>query len=277
MRLEAQLDRRRTRAGRVCGRPHRPKETTPPRRSVQPGVRRCGRSAGISLQARRGRDRRRGRGRAAGAVSALCSAACRRRRGRRSPRQARRTDTRSAGQADHARDPRRLRHQRVVAGVVRGGALRGRQVPQRQRYRPGAGGDLQKAISDVNSVVAQGVNAITIIPDCGQAQLPSLQDATSQASRSCPGAPIPAASTAPTTSPTSTGNHRRRDDVGTVDGQGAGGKGNVVYLGGPAGSPVGAQQLDAIEEVFAANPGMKLLTGTTTMPSRTGIRRPRRR
>ena len=43
----------------------------------------------------------------------------------------------------------------------------------------GAGGDLQKAISDINWWVAQGVNAITIIPDAGgPAQLPSLQDAT---------------------------------------------------------------------------------------------------
>ena len=40
------------------------------------------------------------------------------------------------------------------------------------------GGDLEKSISDVNSMVAQGANAIVIIPDFGQAQLASIQQAT---------------------------------------------------------------------------------------------------
>ncbi len=39
------------------------------------------------------------------------------------------------------------------------------------------------------------------------------------------------------------------------------GKGNVIYLGGPAGNPVGAAQLADIVKVFAKHPGMKLLTG----------------
>ena len=38
-------------------------------------------------------------------------------------------------EADHARHPRRLRHQRLVAGVVRRRALRGREVPERQADR----------------------------------------------------------------------------------------------------------------------------------------------
>ena len=38
-------------------------------------------------------------------------------------------------EADHARHPRRLRHQRLVAGVVRGRALRGREVQERQADR----------------------------------------------------------------------------------------------------------------------------------------------
>ena len=40
------------------------------------------------------------------------------------------------------------------------------------------GGDLQKSISDVNSLVTQGVDGLVIIPDFGEAQLASLQQAT---------------------------------------------------------------------------------------------------
>jgi ribose transport system substrate-binding protein len=44
------------------------------------------------------------------------------------------------------------------------------------------------------------------------------------------------------------------------------GKGNVIFTGGPAGNPVGAEQLAAIVKVFAAHPGMKLLTGNKSWP-----------
>ena len=56
------------------------------------------------------------------------------------------------------------------------------KCPNVEVIAAGAGGDLQKAISDVNSWVAQGINAIVIIPDAGApgAQLQSLQDATEQ-------------------------------------------------------------------------------------------------
>ena len=39
-------------------------------------------------------------------------------------------------------------------------------------------GDLQKSISDVNGLVAEGIDAMVIIPDFGKAQLPSLKAAT---------------------------------------------------------------------------------------------------
>ena len=43
------------------------------------------------------------------------------------------------------------------------------------------------------------------------------------------------------------------------------GNGNVIYLGGPAGNPVGADQLAAIVKVFANYPGIHLLTGNKTL------------
>ena len=39
-------------------------------------------------------------------------------------------------------------------------------------------GDLQKSISDVNAMVAQGIDALVIIPDFGKSQLPSIKAAT---------------------------------------------------------------------------------------------------
>src|ERR1700722_17078576 len=41
-------------------------------------------------------------------------------------------------------------------------------------------GDLQKSITDVNDMVAQGINALVLIPDFGTAQLPSIKAATAE-------------------------------------------------------------------------------------------------
>lgn len=129
------------------------------------------------------------------------------------------------------------------------------------------GGDLQKSISDISSSVAQGANAITVIPDFGQAELPAIQQATGQGTKVVPwGADA--------------GGTAGKDFVSYVDWNDgyAGtlwaqwmvkalhGKGNVIYTGGPAGNPVGAAQLAAVVKVFKKNPGMKLLTGSTSWP-----------
>jgi ribose transport system substrate-binding protein len=129
------------------------------------------------------------------------------------------------------------------------------------------GGDLQKSISDVNSMVAQGVNSIVMIPDFGQAQLASIKAATAAGIKVVPWGADPLGTPG-------------KDYVAYVDWsapdsgtrwanwmvQALHGKGNVVFTGGPAGNPVGAEQLAAIAKVFAAHPGMKLLTGTKDWP-----------
>lgn len=129
----------------------------------------------------------------------------------------------------------------------------------------GAGGDIQKSISDVNSWVAQGINALTIIPDAGgPAQLPSLQAATAAGVSVIPWGSDP--------SGVAGTDYVTYVDWDTTDAgrvwatwmvKALGGTGKVVFLGGPAGVAVGLQELDGINEVFAANPGMELLTGTT--------------
>jgi ribose transport system substrate-binding protein len=129
------------------------------------------------------------------------------------------------------------------------------------------GGDLQKSISDVNSFVAQGAKAIVLIPDFGQAQLASIQAATQAGVKVVPWAADPSGT--PGT-----------DYVTYVDWSSPqagtmwanwmikvlGGKGNVVFLGGPAGNPVTSGQLKSIAAVFAKHPTMKLLTGSSNWP-----------
>ncbi|HEY3614503.1 MAG TPA: substrate-binding domain-containing protein [Gaiellales bacterium] len=129
------------------------------------------------------------------------------------------------------------------------------------------GGDLQKSISDVNSMVAQGAKAIVMIPDFGQAQLASIQAATAAGVKVVPWGADP-------------GGTPGKDYVSYVDWSSpiAGtmwanwmvklldGKGKVVFLGGPAGNPVTTGQLKSIVKVFAKHPGMKLLTGTKSWP-----------
>lgn len=128
-------------------------------------------------------------------------------------------------------------------------------------------GDLQKSISQVNSMVSQGIDALAIIPDFGQAQLASLQAATRAGVSVVPWGADP-------------GGQDGSDYVSYVDWSSAdagtlwaqwmvdtlGGKGKVVFIGGPAGNPVTTGQLAAIVKVFADNPGMELLTGDKDWP-----------
>jgi ribose transport system substrate-binding protein len=129
------------------------------------------------------------------------------------------------------------------------------------------GGVLSTAISDINSAVAQGANAMTVIPDFGNAELPAIQAATKAGVKVVPWGANP-------------GGTNGTDYVTYVDWADANagtlwanwmvqalhGKGNVIYTGGPAGNPVGAAQLAAIVKVFAKHPGMKLLTGDSSWP-----------
>jgi len=131
-----------------------------------------------------------------------------------------------------------------------------------------AGGGVETtAIQDISQAVAQGANAITVIPDFGSAELPAIQSATKAGVKVVPWGAAP-------------GGAAGTDYVTYVDWNDgyAGtlwanwmvkalhGHGNVIYTGGPAGNPVGADQLAAIVAVFAKHPGMKLLTGNKTWP-----------
>jgi ribose transport system substrate-binding protein len=121
-------------------------------------------------------------------------------------------------------------------------------------------------ITQINSAVAQGANAMTIIPDAGAA-LPALDAATK-------------AGVKVVTWGSNPGGTNGTDYLDYVDWNDAAagtvwanwmvkalhGKGNVIYTGGPAGNAVGADQLAAVVKVFANHPGMKLLTGDSSWP-----------
>ena len=127
-----------------------------------------------------------------------------------------------------------------------------------------AGFDLQKAISGLNSLVARGANAIVIIPDAGgPAELAGIRAATARGVKVVPWGSDP-------------GGTAGRDYVTYVDWdpQAAGrtwatwlaksmhGKGNVIYLGGPAGNAVDKGELTGVAAAFKAYPNIKLLGAT---------------
>ena len=128
-------------------------------------------------------------------------------------------------------------------------------------------GDLQKSISQLNSMVAQGAKAVVVIPDFGKAELPAIKAATTAGVSVVPWGADP-------------GGTAGSDYVSYVDWSSPsagtlwaqwmvktlGGKGNIVFIGGPAGNPVTSGQLQSVVKVVAANPGIKLLTGTSNWP-----------
>jgi ribose transport system substrate-binding protein len=138
------------------------------------------------------------------------------------------------------------------------------QCPNVKVVTYGGGGVESTAIQDINSAVAQGANAMTIIPDFGNAQLPAIEAAKKTGVKVVPWA-------------VNTGGTNGSDFVSYVDWNNPAaatgwaewmvtalhGKGNVIFLGGPAGSEYAAQELPRIVSVFHKYPGMHLLTGTS--------------
>ena len=126
---------------------------------------------------------------------------------------------------------------------------------------------LPTEIANINAAVAQGAQAMTIIPDSGAPLLPAIQAATK--------AGVKVVSWG-----ADAGGVNGQDFVAYVDwndgyagtvwakwmAKALHGKGNVIYTGGPASNPVGADQLSAIVKVFANYPGIHLLTGNSSWP-----------
>lgn len=120
--------------------------------------------------------------------------------------------------------------------------------------------DTQKAISDINALVAQGVNVIVSFTDGGEALLPTIRKATAAGVEFVPIVACP-------------GGKPGTDYVDCVSedvltyGKGLadwtiaqmGGKGNLVMSGGQAGNPYSAAVYAGVKKAVAENPGITLL------------------
>jgi ribose transport system substrate-binding protein len=120
--------------------------------------------------------------------------------------------------------------------------------------------DPQKAIADINGLVAQGVNVIVSFADAGEALLPTVQAATAAGVKfvsivACPGGK-PGEDYVDCVS-------ENVDTYGyglakwTIEKMG--GKGNLVMTGGQAGNPYSAAVYKGLKRAAAENPGVKIL------------------
>jgi ribose transport system substrate-binding protein len=125
-----------------------------------------------------------------------------------------------------------------------------------------ANGDQQKANADVNSMIAQGVNVLIVLPDFGAVQVPAMRSAMKA------GASVVAYSAVVQGTP-------GRDFVANVvqdskrigelwaDWLGANvKKGGVVFMGGTAGAAVSQDFLNGLKDGLKRYPDLKLLSDT---------------
>ena len=124
-------------------------------------------------------------------------------------------------------------------------------------------GNTQKAISDINSLVSQGITAIVDFPDAGQAMLPALTKAYKAGTIVVPYRVSPGGRAGVnynafvSTNFVSAGVLWGKDVAGALKG-----KGNVAFLSGPAGNSQGLQELQGIKSVFKKYPGIKMVGQT---------------
>lgn len=122
-----------------------------------------------------------------------------------------------------------------------------------------ANGDQQKAASDINGLVSQGVDVLIVYPDFGPAQIPALRAATRAGVTVIPYDGDPGG--------TPGEDYTAKIVMGTeAGGQDLGswmvktlGTGNIVFLGGIAGAPTSAQLLDGISSALEGQDGVKLV------------------
>jgi ribose transport system substrate-binding protein len=123
-----------------------------------------------------------------------------------------------------------------------------------------AQGDTQKAISDINSLVAQNVDVIVTFVDGGEALLPTIKKATAAGVRVVPYVGSPGGK------PGTDYVDFVAEDIKTYGSSLAdwtidamGGKGNLVMLGGIAGNSYSQGVFDGVKAAAAKQPGIRLL------------------
>ena len=130
-----------------------------------------------------------------------------------------------------------------------------------------AQGNVQKAISDIQGLVAQKFDVILVFPDGGEAVVRAMRQATSAGAVVIPymvGANFPG----------ERGKDFEMVATESVEANGRvkaqwiadhlGGKGNVIVLGGTPGNPTSAAEAVGWKEVFAKYPDIQVLEGPVT-------------
>ncbi len=135
------------------------------------------------------------------------------------------------------------------------------QCPSVTKYVYANGeGNTQKAISDINALVAQGTTAIVDFPDAGKAMLPELTKAFQAGTivvpyRVSPGGKAGVNYNAYLSTDFTSAGVLWGKDVATA----LHGKGNVVFLGGPPANSQSLDEYNGLESVFKKFPGIHLL------------------
>jgi ribose transport system substrate-binding protein len=119
----------------------------------------------------------------------------------------------------------------------------------------------QKAVSGIQSMIAQGANAIVLIPDSGNcAEVPAMRQAMQHNVVVVPWAAYPCG--------TEGTDYTKYVDWDTKAAgrewaewviEQMGGKGKLLYEGGPAGNTVSSNAAEAVAEVVSENPGVELV------------------
>ena len=119
----------------------------------------------------------------------------------------------------------------------------------------------QKAVSGIQSMISQGANAIVLIPDSGNcAEVPAMRQAMEHNVTVVPWGANPCG--------TEGTDYTKYIDWDTKAAgrewaefviEQMGGKGNLLYEGGPAGNTVSSNAAEAIAEVVEENPGVELV------------------
>ena len=124
-------------------------------------------------------------------------------------------------------------------------------------------GNTQKAIGDINSLVAQGITAIVDFPDAGEAMLPALTKAYQAGTIVVPYRVSPGGTAGQnynaylSTDFTSAGVLWGQDVATALKGQG-----NVVFLGGPPANSQSLEEYQGMQKVLTSCPGIHFIGQT---------------
>ena len=130
------------------------------------------------------------------------------------------------------------------------------------KYTDGQG-NTQKAISDINSLVAQGVNGMVVFPDAGKAVLPAIRQAYKAGVVTVPYRVSPGGTAGKDYNYFISTNFAQAGQLwGKWLLQALPNGGNVVNLGGPPANSQSLDEYNGMKQVLAANPKIKFIGQT---------------